>query len=332
MGKSLQPQNSVCKQLFIEPDADVKASVLDLLKADSLFKQAWERKRRVKDNSMAACEAIITEHAVRAGLDEQTICNLLIAWKRHHGDDFVRDPSYYVRAIAKARTADERAQLLGTVGAGKTLTREDALQRLSSLLTVDVTSIQRFMTDPRSYVMRLSNRSYIEFKTSDELMSQKRVAGALFDYADVVMPSFKNAEWDKVVTCMIDCIEDVESSFESTHLGATITNLRSYLLRHLRPEMSHEAQKRMMIEGKPALLDGRIWFSMDGLRRSILMDSPEQPPAKEILSVRLKQIGCEYAPHKSLRPSGESNTSRSRWCAPTDFLSEQELDSLKTKL
>lgn len=329
--KTITPHSDMCKTLVIERDADVKASDLELLaKADPLFMPAYKRKRRAKDNSASTCEAIVAEHAVRAEWDDQKICNLIIGHKNCH-DDFVSDPGYYARAITKARAADERAQLLSAISAGKTLTREEALQRLSSLLTVEVTSIQRFKTDPRSYVMRLSNDSYIEFKNHSELTSQKRLAGALFDYARTRMPRFKNQEWGNVEQCMLDAIEDVESSFESTHLGATITHLRSYLLRHLRPELSHEGQKRSMMDGKPAILDGHIWFSTDGLKRSILMDSSEQPPAKEILSVRLKQIGCEYAPHKSLRPSGESNTSRSRWCAPTDFLSEQELESLITK-
>lgn len=328
MTQTIVCRKSKVKTLVIDVAADVSASQLDLLKKDSRFKQAWERKLRVRDNSVSACEAIIAERAVWEELDDQTICNLLIASKRYHGDDFVSDADYYARTIAHARNAYERAQLLNSARSNGNLPREEALRQLSSLLTVDVISIQRFHTDPRSYVMRLDNGSYIEFKCQSELLKQTRLAGALFDYANVNMPSFKNAEWVSVKKYIGASIENVESSSESTHLGSCIAWLTTYLRRHLRPEMEREGQVRSAAEGKPAIIDGRIWFSMDGFKRSIMLESSSQPPAQAILSVRLKQIGCAYVPHKALRPSGGVNVSRSLWSAPEDFISEEELKTL----
>jgi hypothetical protein len=323
MMQTITPHKSECKTLVIDEAADVSASQLDLLKKDSRFKQAWERKLRVKDNSVSACEAIIAERAVWEELDDQTICNLLIASKRYHGDDFVSEADYYTRAIAHARNAYERARLLNS---NENLSREEALRQLSFLLTVEVTSIQRFLTDPRSYVMMLANGSYVEFKTSSELLSQAKLSGALVDYANVIMPSFKSKEWDKVTSLMPLCMEDVESSVESTYLGSCIAWLRTYLRRHLRLDMEHEGQMKAAMEGKPAIIDEAIWFPMDGFKRSILMESGEQPP-KTVLAVRLEQIGCVYEKRKALRV-GEFHTTRSLWRAPNDFLSDEEVRSL----
>jgi hypothetical protein len=324
MTKTITPHKSACKIFVVDPAADVSASQLDLLKKDYPHcKPAWERKMRVKDNSASACEAVIAESAVMADFDDQTICNFLIASKRYHGDDFVSDPDYYARTITRARAVCERAQLLNAARSNGNLPREEALRQLSSLLTVDVTSIQRFHTDPRSYVMRLDNGSYIEFKCHSELLKQTKLAGALFDYARIVMPTFKNAEWVNVKKYIAAAIENVESSSESTHLGSCIGWLTAYLRRHLRPEMEREGQVRSAVEGKPAFIDGLIWFSMDGFKRSIMLESSSQPPAQAILSVRLKQIGCAYVPHKALRPSSEVNVSRSLWSAPKDFMNEE---------
>lgn len=324
MTRTITPHESIRKTLIVKPDADVKASELELLKSDSQFKQAWDRKRRVKDQSASAYESVIADLAVRAECDDQNICNLLIAHRRTHGESFKPEPDYYARVIAEARARKAVAEKLQSYGAKKKHSREEALADLSSLLSVRVTSIQRFMTDPRSYVMRLDNGSYVEFRTSREMFDQNSLRQALIDYASVKIPRFKNDEWDDVENCMIECVEDVESSSESTHLGATIEWLRTHLRKHLRPDMPRDGQISAAIEGKPAVLDGGICFSMDGLKRSIMLESSEQPPAKTILAVRLKQIGCEYQPQVSLRPSGGSNTSRSLWFVPMDFKTEDE--------
>ena len=329
MGKTITPHESVRNSLVIKPDADVQASVLEQLeKSNTNFKATDKRQRRAKDNSASTCEAIIADIAVSIGLDVQTICNLIIRHKRRNSDDFVSDPTYYERTIAAARARAAVAQKLQSYDAGKEHSREEALADLSTVLGVSVSSIQRFATDPPAYVMRLANGKYVEFKDSDQLFGQSTLRKALRDYARTNLPPFKNDEWHNVENCILKCIEDVESASESTHLGATVGWLRAYLRKHLRPDMPRDGQINAAIEGKPAVMDGHVWFSMDGLRRSIMLESSEQPPSKEILAVRLRQIGCTYQPQVSLRPSGSPNTSRSLWFAPDNLMSDEELKSL----
>lgn len=330
MGKSICRTSLSCNSLVIEPDADVKASRLDQLIADTLFRQAWNRKRRAKDNSARACEAVMADHAVRAGWSDQEICELLIASRRNHQDDFKSDPNYYARTIAAARASYERAQVLYSVRPNVEIPREEARKHLSSLLTVEVISIQQFHTDPRTYAMHLMRKGasvYVEFNNSTEMFSQVKLRQFLIDYASVRIPRFKNEEWDNVVQCIMQSVEEVESSLESTHLGACIGWLRTYLRKNLRPDMPRDGQISAAMEGRPAVLDGRICFSMEGLKRSIMLESSEQPPARAVLAVRLKQIGCEYQPRASLRPSGKTNTSRSLWYVPKDFKSDDESTS-----
>lgn len=325
MTKTITPHESVGKTLVINFDADVKASELDqFFKIDSQTKPTWFRKRRVKDQSASTYIESLVDFAVRGGWDDQSITNLVIANRRMHEDDFKAEPDYYARLIVQARVREALAEKLRSYGGKNKHSREEALADLSTLLSVRVTSIQRFMTDPRSYVMRLDNGSYVEFRASREMFDQNSLRQALIDYASVKIPRFKNVEWDDVENCMIECVEDVESSSESTHLGATIEWLRTYIRKHLRPDMPRDGQISAAVEGKPAVLDGGICFSMDGLKRSIMLESSEHPPAKTLLAVRLRQIGCEYQPQVSLRPSGGSNTSRSLWFVPMDFKAEDE--------
>jgi hypothetical protein len=60
------------------------------------------------------------------------------------------------------------------------------------------------------------------------------------------------------------------------------------------------------------------------------MRNEHQPPTKQILSVRLKQIGCGYDLRLALR-SGDYHTSRSLWSTPHGFLSDEDLE-VKAKL
>lgn len=318
--------------------ADVGGTLLDRLRQEQPFREAWKRKLRTKDKSVDACATRIVEYALKDGCDDQTIYDLLVTWQRSYKEDPVSEVAWYKGFIAKAREVEANAReaeltalALNAYREGTKHTREEALQSLSALLgvnaTTTITSVERYHTDPRSYVIKLGNGSYIECKTQNELRSQEKLAGALLDYASIVMPTFKQAEWNNVLRCIRDCIEDVETSTDSTHLGECKEWLVSYLHRHLRPERVHEGQVRMALEGEAAVLDGEVWFSMDRFRRFIMLSCSERP-AKEILAVRLQQIGCEYQQHKPLRPSGRTNTSRSLWRAPQEIAQE----AMKTAL
>jgi hypothetical protein len=328
MTKTITPHESARKTLVIEPDADVQSKPLDLLRDNEpLFKSAYERKRRVKDQSAGAYQRELVGFAVRAGWTDQETCNLVIKWRQTHGESFKPDPRYYAAIIAQARAAEERKEVLSG-GVSADLSREERLEQLSTLLGVstkgaNITGVQRFHTDPRSYVVRLGNGSYLEFKNGDDLFSQSKLRGALIDYANVIMPEFKSAEWRRVQEHIAACIEDVESSDEATHLGSCRAWLRTYIRKCLRADMHEDGQKRAALEGMPAVLNGGVWFALGGFKRSIMIESSTQPPSSSVLAVRLKQIGCEYAPQVALRPSGDSNTSRSLWRVPDGFMDDE---------
>lgn len=320
MSETITPHESARKTLDIEPDADVKATPLEsLLANEPLFKAAYERKRRVKDQSAGTYERELVGFAVRAKWTDQEACNLIIKWRRTHGESFRPDPKYYAATIAQVRAAEERKEVL-SVGAGAGQPREEKLMQLSTLVGADITSVQRFHTDPRSYVVRLGNGSYLEFKNGDDLFSQSKLRGALRDYANVIMPQYKAAEWMNVEKHIVACVEDVDSADEATHLGSVIAWLRTYLRKHLNRDMVRDGQVRAARDGRPAVIDGAIWFSMNDFKRGIMVEASTNPPAHSILSVRLKQIGCEYVPQVALRPSGEGNTSRSLWRVPDGFM------------
>jgi hypothetical protein len=315
-------------------DADVGGTLLDRLRSDPPFKEAWKRKLRTKDKSIEACATRIITYARNAGCDDQTCYDLLVTWQRSHGEAPITELAWYNDIITKAkeaeavaREAETTALALDSYRKGSIKhTREEALQSLSALLGVDATtsieSIKRYRTDPRSYVIALANGSYIECSSQQVLLSQKSLGGLLWDYASISMPTFKRSEWENVKRCLLQCLEDVEVSADATHLGECKEWLQVYLRTHLRPERVHETQVRMALDGEAALLVDEVWFSMEKFRRVMMLQRSTALPSKEILSVRLKQIGCEYQQHKAFRTTEGRNTSRSLWRAPRDIAQE----------
>ena len=306
--------------LVVNATADLLDDELTPLTQDRRFKAAWERNSnwRGTDKTAGAYEAYLAEYVLALGWEEQKVCDLLIKWRRKHGWNFESETTYYARTLAKAGAKADQARLLSSIHLDTRLAPEEALRLLSDALTVPVASIQRYKSDPPRYVLTLGKRKFAEC-SGHELASQKGLGGILFDYANVDMPSFKAKEWPRVKHLIICCIQDVESAAEATHLGSTANHLRTYLRRMFRHEMD---QQKAAVEGKPALLNDGLWFSMDGLRRSIKLESTELPPTKAMLDMRLKQIGCAYKRHRDLRPQGESNTTRSLWRVPNDIADE----------
>jgi hypothetical protein len=105
MSETITPHGSARNPLVIEPDADVKATKLALfLEKDPMRKLAYERKRRVKDQSAGAYLAELIGYAVSDGdWTDQELADFCIHWLRKHGESFKEDPKYYAVIIARAR-------------------------------------------------------------------------------------------------------------------------------------------------------------------------------------------------------------------------------------
>jgi hypothetical protein len=316
---------SFIPRLVVKADAEPpRSKLLSLSKTDSIFKGVFERRTwRRRDKKAETLEPFMVQCAVDAEWEDQEICNLIIDWRRQHEEDFIEDPKHYRDLIDKARAVSERAASLRAIDPKTQLPRAEALQQLSQLLEVKVVAVQRFTTDPVSYALKLGNTSkLVELATRVHLLEQRSLAGDLFDYASVIMPTFKAEEWRKVQALICASVETVESAPEFQYLGSCREWLRTYLSRSLRTHPDVD-QRKALSDKQAGIIDGEIWFPIDGLRRSI-MQTEQKPPTKAILSVRLKNIGCHYDPRFELRYS-DVNTSRSLWRAPADILSELEL-------
>lgn len=90
----------------IEAKPIVPANLIGSLKeADRTFKATWEQKRRkLKDTSPSGYDLALTNILVLAGLPNQTIVDLLITWRAHHGHPPKLRADYYARTLHLVRS------------------------------------------------------------------------------------------------------------------------------------------------------------------------------------------------------------------------------------
>jgi hypothetical protein len=73
---------------------------------DPRFKRTWDRERRdFQDQSASSYEMSLADAAARAGWSDQEAANLMIAWRRKHGEDVTKSlrPDYVARTLQRAK-------------------------------------------------------------------------------------------------------------------------------------------------------------------------------------------------------------------------------------
>lgn len=320
--KSLRLAITQTAAFKIEPDAELPHEKCSKLSESNLkFKVTYERKRRVKDWSSRAYEEALTNFAVEDGWTDQEIANLIIAFRKKHGERVELREEYYRQIISKGRREHTRRGAMDSLNA-ECATTEAKLEIISTLIGLEISKIQRYLTDPPRYVLELGGQRTVQLRAAD-LLEQGNFRKALFDYGNHFMPVFKAEMWHRIVTRMNEAIQDVEVAPDGTHLGSATNWLASYVRDFLRRERVEEAQRQAILDRKPGLLDGAIWFSMSGLKKYVQMEFGENVSAND-LAVRLQQIGCEFVECKTIR-AGERRASRSLWKVSKELIEREEL-------
>ena len=117
------PATAAVGELIIRPDAEPPATkLLETAGHSPLFWQTWNRQRTdLADSSASGYDLSLATIAALRGWSDQEIADLLIAFRRHHGDkpEKALRPDYLRRTIAKARQNlpdNEPVDLSGMLG------------------------------------------------------------------------------------------------------------------------------------------------------------------------------------------------------------------------
>ena len=92
-------------ELIMDPHADPDAIRLtDLVLGIKEARLAWDRNRPdLRDQSASSYCKSLADIAIRAGWSDQEVVNLLICWRRKHGEDLKIRERYYELTLARAK-------------------------------------------------------------------------------------------------------------------------------------------------------------------------------------------------------------------------------------
>lgn len=223
-----------------EPALDLHG-VLDAIKLDALltndrtFKRTWNKARsEMKDQSASAYDLALADVAVPAGWSDQEICNLLVGFRRKHGEDLKR-PDYYATTIGKARAAMQpQADAARALEDGaSTADPASKLAKLRELLRLPLARVLKrtLPNEEPQFALILDSGEEITVGGADDLLSQRHMRGVVAGSADRVMPRLKPAAWDKLAQLLLDIREREQLPEDLTVHAGVRTALVRYLER-----------------------------------------------------------------------------------------------------
>jgi hypothetical protein len=211
-------------EIEIDPDADVSASKFMALYKDKGFAALWGRK--VKGMSAEEVDEGLVVNAAEAGWDDQEIVNLVLSNHREVGIT-IKSPDYYHKVLQVAHSHRNRADASQKLKSGS-VDRAEGLAYLSGELKVNILSIVKHKASNPTYWIK-TDVADILVGHADQLITQSKLRIHLAAAAGVMMPTFKNKEWERIAQALLDvCVED-DIGPEATERGQIEMWLDKYL-------------------------------------------------------------------------------------------------------
>lgn len=287
--------------LRLDPAASPPAEKLSALLAnDRKFRLSWERRRPdLADQSLSTYDLSLASIAVQAAWSDQEICDLLIAFRRSHGDaaKALRPgsgdvPGYCRRTIDAARDghAAQTTELPELADVAEDPAA--ALEPVSRTLGVVVRRLRRWGREG-SYVYSLALASGEEIALGDaaSILAQERVRARLVDAAGLVIPGLKPDRWRKVLGLLLAHVEEiqVEEAGPTQQIAGWI---QAYL-----DQTPPLALAEAIVYAAPFRDEsGSVWVAANEIRRFVRRSRGEDLTERQV-ATRLRMVGCDAKKH-----------------------------------
>lgn len=190
---------------------------------------SWEGKRPdLADQSPSSLDFSLATIAVGMGWNDQDVADLLVAGRRHRGDDLKTGKGgalrldYYQRTIARAKSlvATEKAERAksrprssdGDSGSESRAiqTADDARRVTLEVWGVEILRVEKAGTgtDRARYTIILAGERRVEIGTAASMLDQRRMQAALFE-ARIVVGQLRAADWKDVRVALNLLVEEV---------------------------------------------------------------------------------------------------------------------------
>lgn len=307
-----------------------------LMDNDLRFELTWKMKRKdFADQSPSSYDMSLATQAANASWTDQEIAALLLAFRRQNKLDVSKAlrPDYVRRTISKARDAisrDTAGEVLDELGEAlddaratgdpevEKVTRRAALDGVSAQLTVEVTHLIKYLSDPPAWALATPVRT-IPLGGSDGFLQWHKFRQAVVDGVNELIPRFKAPEWDQLCRLMLKAVEEQDVGAEATERGEVAAWMSQYLSQ--RPPVDSLADAAT--SENPFLDDGGVVIFGPAFRRWVFLTFQEKINNKE-LGRRLRDYGCR--PDKvNVETSDGKRTSRGVWRLPAGAHTGEEV-------
>lgn len=229
---------------LLDPEASMPDQTLKALLANSIpFRETWKRNRPdLADQSASSYDFALANYLVRAELDDQTIVNALIQWRRMHGEPAKLRVDYYQRSIGKVRASvdqeralarvEETAHQLPEIEDSSLLASEDReryVQEIRAMLRINLSRFVQVNLDAATFFIVLEDGTRFSLGQIKNVvyshLFRERIAermGVLLDEKDV------KKQWP-LVSKMLFAIREYEDTEEPTTAIACRSLLVEYL-------------------------------------------------------------------------------------------------------
>jgi hypothetical protein len=261
------------------------------------FKRTWQRQRKdLQDTSASAYDMALANMAIAAGLDDQTVCNLLIAHRRKHGDEKQR-VDYYQRTIFEARqimqhTREVRNAALAPV----TDNRDDLREQLQRVLGFRIEKIEKQLSDPPQFIIHFAGGRYRNVGDAWGLIDQKTFRRHVANTIGHMVPNMKDVLWEPVTQKLLTLAEDMPISEETTELGEVQEIITMYLDEYLPTNITDTQHRQHAAHHQPAVINGSVCLSGLELWKYAKRNFGTKKSKSELTNL-LRRLGAERETH-----------------------------------
>ena len=212
--------------LVLNPEADPPHLQMEtLLKLNPQFRSTWEMKRPdLEDSSPSGYDMELANFGVAAGLRDQAVVDLMVAFRRRHNLTLTLRADYYLRTLekAKAEFTKARAEFTRARVVAKQLDRmagtesedgDDDVQRrakaMESLRIIFpwfvIRNITIFSSPTKMSLVMETNRGTVHLHSIHDLLGKsrftERVAEGIHKVLDL---KFKTSEWRAIAQLILE--------------------------------------------------------------------------------------------------------------------------------
>ncbi len=319
-----------CPRLRIDPQVQPNLDKLEaLLENDPKFVKTWKRQRSdLADQSRSAYDLALANAVARAGWTDQEIVDLLIAWRRKHGEEIKREPDYYARTIATCRASirqqDEQNQAAQDAEAffaeydrSEPMTdarRAQILRVLSAVLHTAISRIIRYRLETPLYRLQTPCGN-ITLGSVAHLIEQVRLRHHVAEATGVCIPAFKAPRWQSIAQMLLDVCED--EAIDEAQDGERV---KAWIFDYLNTHPVDTDVVAAMQNKQPFTKDGGTYFFLADFSKWLSYTIPPLDHLDQGLAPMLHIAGV--APKRISVRINSQVTSRNAWYLPATWQAE----------